>query len=204
MTSDSPVTDSLPILYSYLHCPFCVRVRLALVSENIPVRLREVKLPEKPQSLFDVSPKGTVPVLVLADGTVIDQSLAVLDWVTTQPNRDGTVDAENLAASTLSAEEAASFIEESDAKLAKALIRLKHPERFADEQDSTDWPAAAASFFRRLEHRLSQSSYLGSGHATKLDFAIVPFVSQYHQRKPEVISSGRFPHLEQWIDHQLP
>ena len=64
-----------PILYSFRRCPYAMRARLALVSANIPVILREIDLQHKhPQFLSD-SPKGTVPVLILNDATVLDENL---------------------------------------------------------------------------------------------------------------------------------
>lgn len=193
-------TATLPLLYSYRDCPYCMRARLALASNNIPVRLREVKLPAKPQELLTTSPKGTVPVLVLADGTVIDQSLAVMDWAIAQPDAQGNVDTMGLGHHHTPQAEIDALIEENDTRFAKALIRLKHPERFAEEQDSTDWGAVAEAFLRKLEQHLTRSSYLAGGHATKVDLAIVPFVSQFHGLKPQVFATGRLPHLEQWIN----
>ncbi len=53
---------------------------MALASSGIEVELREVKLSELPDSMLLLSPKATVPVLVLGDGQVIDESLDVMTW----------------------------------------------------------------------------------------------------------------------------
>jgi len=64
-----------PVLYSFRRCPYAMRARLAIVYSGISVELREVILRNKPQHLLEISPKGTVPVLLLDDGKVIEESL---------------------------------------------------------------------------------------------------------------------------------
>jgi glutathione S-transferase len=58
---------ALPILYSYRRCPYAMRARMALKLANVYVEIREISLREKPAHMLQVSPKGTVPVLVLPD-----------------------------------------------------------------------------------------------------------------------------------------
>ena len=73
------MTD-LPILYSFRRCPFAMRARMALLVSGQAVELREIVLRAKPQAMLDASPKGTVPVLELPQGEVIDQSLDIMRW----------------------------------------------------------------------------------------------------------------------------
>lgn len=75
---------SLPILYSFRRCPYAMRARLALLAGEQAVELREVALRAKPQAMLAASSKGTVPVLVQPDGTVIDESLDIMGWVLTR------------------------------------------------------------------------------------------------------------------------
>lgn len=69
---------ALPVLYSFRRCPYAIRVRLALKVSGLPVELREVSLRNKPYEMLSCSAKGTVPVLVLADGPVLDESYDIL------------------------------------------------------------------------------------------------------------------------------
>ena len=55
-----------------------MRARLGLLFAEQQVELREVVLKNKPPQMLDISPKGTVPVLQLIDGTVIEQSLEIM------------------------------------------------------------------------------------------------------------------------------
>ena len=53
---------------------------MALLSSQIAVELREIVLRDKPASMLEYSPKGTVPVLVLSDGRVLDESGDIVNW----------------------------------------------------------------------------------------------------------------------------
>ena len=68
------MTITLPILYSFRRCPYAMRARLALYSAKIAHVHREVDLKNKPTAMLNLSPKGTVPVLQLKDGKVLEQS----------------------------------------------------------------------------------------------------------------------------------
>src|SRR5262245_12767386 len=74
------MTQSYPILYTFRRCPYAMRARLALYTAKIAHEHREVDLKNKPQEMVAISPKGTVPVLQLVDGTVLEQSLDIMKW----------------------------------------------------------------------------------------------------------------------------
>jgi glutathione S-transferase len=67
-------------LWTAWACPYCMRVRAALAEKGIPYRARDVDLANKPPALFEVNPKGGVPVLVHGDAKVSD-SLAILEYL---------------------------------------------------------------------------------------------------------------------------
>ena len=68
----------LPILYSYRRCPYAMRARMALKLAEVAVEIREISLRAKPAHMLQVSPKATVPVLVLPDGRVIEESIEIM------------------------------------------------------------------------------------------------------------------------------
>ena len=55
-----------------------MRARLALKLANIQCELREVRLNNKPKHMLEVSPKGTVPILILED-KIIDESIEIIN-----------------------------------------------------------------------------------------------------------------------------
>ncbi|MEC7703279.1 MAG: glutathione S-transferase N-terminal domain-containing protein, partial [Pseudomonadota bacterium] len=78
------MSSDRPILYSFRRCPYAMRARLALHYAGIKLEHREIILRDKPQAMLDASPKGTVPVLILPDATVIDESLDIMKWAGAQ------------------------------------------------------------------------------------------------------------------------
>jgi len=71
---------ALPILYSFRRCPYAMRARMALHYAGIQCEMREVSLNDKPAAMLEISPKGTVPVLQLPEGRVLDESLDIMRW----------------------------------------------------------------------------------------------------------------------------
>ena len=76
-------------LYSYWRSGAAYRLRIAfalkgVAFEQVPVHL--VKGEQKSDAYRALNPLGLVPALELGDGTVLTQSLAILDWLDrTQP-----------------------------------------------------------------------------------------------------------------------
>ena len=77
-----------PVLYSFRRCPYCMRAHMALKKSGIKVELREVKLSDMPEEATTISPKATVPILVLPDGSFIDESLDIVKWALAQNDPD--------------------------------------------------------------------------------------------------------------------
>ena len=75
----------MPILYSFKRCPYAMRARMALFLGDIKCEIREIRLKNKPDHMMKVSPKGTVPVLILKN-KVIDESMDIINWVMEQKN----------------------------------------------------------------------------------------------------------------------
>ena len=80
-----------PILYTFRRCPYAIRARLAIHVSGVKVATREVDLRNKPQAMLACSPKGTVPVLQLTDGKVIDESLDIMRWALAIRDPDGWI-----------------------------------------------------------------------------------------------------------------
>jgi len=85
----------LPILYSFRRCPFAMRARMALFAICQTYELREVVLRDKPAHMLALSAKGTVPVLLLPDGRMIDESLDVMHWALKRNDPEGWLNPPN-------------------------------------------------------------------------------------------------------------
>ena len=72
--------NKYPTLYSFRRCPYAMRARLALRLCKIQCVIREISLKAKNSEFLRVSPKATVPVLVLPNGEVLEESLDIIYW----------------------------------------------------------------------------------------------------------------------------
>ncbi len=189
-----------PLLYSFRRCPYAMRARLAIKLSGIDVDIQEVSLLNKPQAMLDHSPKGTVPVLVLTDGRVIDQSLDIMCWAMAQHQQNGTILC-FLPDGTLPTE-VQNLISQNDSTFKHDLDRYKYAERFP-EHSATAYRERAEVFLLILDSRLQQHQYLSSEQLSMADLAILPFVRQCALVDADWFYSSRYQHLIAWLDRFL-
>jgi glutathione S-transferase len=147
-----------------------MRARLALKVAGIRVELREVALRSKPAEMLAVSPKGTVPVLVLPGAEVLEESLDIMRWALAQFDPEGwlTRDAQ-----------AAELIALNDGPFKQLLDRYKYADRYP-ERSATQWRDAAVELhIAPLESRLQQTRFLSGENVSLADMALMPFVRQF-------------------------
>lgn len=71
-------------LYSYFRSSASYRVRIALNLKNVPYDIAPIHLvkgEQKSDGYKDKNPSGLIPALELGDGTIITQSMAILDYL---------------------------------------------------------------------------------------------------------------------------
>ncbi|MBO6504194.1 MAG: glutathione S-transferase [Kordiimonadaceae bacterium] len=187
------MSDTLPVLYSFRRCPYAMRARMAVAVAGIAVNLREVVLRDKPPSMLEASAKGTVPVLVLDDGAVIDESLDVMRWALAVRDPEGWLGADETEASAL--------ISENDGSFKHHLDRFKYATRY-EGADPLEHRMAAESFLLKLNDRLSQNSHLLGERRSFADIAIFPFIRQFANAAGDFMQDERFASLMRWLnDH---
>lgn len=185
--------STLPILYSFRRCPYAMRARLALAVSGQICELREVVLRNKPQGLLQASPKGTVPVLVLPGGQVLEQSLDIMLWALAQHDPEGW-----LTPTQGDVPEMRALIAECDGPFKHALDRCKYPNRYP-EADASLTHAQAAQWLQTLEARLVSQPFLFGHHAALADMAIAPFVRQFAGINAAAWSAQPWPGLQHWL-----
>ena len=181
---------TLPILYSYRRCPYAMRARMALKYAGIAIEIREISLRDKPAHLLQVSPKATVPVLVLPDGTVLEQSLDIMYWALQQRDMGGWLLADS--------EQTRQLIAENDTSFKQALDRYKYAIRFP-EQSMEDYRSQGEAFLAKLEQRLTQTSFLVSEQISLADIAIFPFIRQFSAVDAHWFASTPYVRLKAWL-----
>ena len=173
-----------------------MRARLALLSSGIRCELREVVLRDKPAQMLAISPKGTVPVMLLPEGTVLEQSLDIMLWALEQHDPEGWLP-------TNAAQRGAqlALIAACDGDFKAQLDRYKYPNRFG-LAISTDARDQGANYLANLEQHLSATVYLSGAGLGLADAAIAPFVRQWAHTEPVWFAQQPWPNLQAWL-HQF-
>ena len=171
-----------------------MRARMALSYAGISVEIREIALKDKPAHMLQLSPKGTVPVLVLPNGTVLEQSLDIMTWAFAQ-----TGDAQGWWARALSADNLA-LQATCDGPFKHHLDRTKYPERFADAQGREHHRAQAlAVLLAPPEARLRAAPQLGGQTPCAADIGIFPFVRQFAATDPVWWAAQPLSAVQAWL-----
>jgi glutathione S-transferase len=195
-------STALPLLYSYRRCPYAMRARMALLVAGQAFEAVEISLRDKPAQMLAVSPKGTVPVLLLTHGEVLAESWDIMRWAL-QPLVETDVKAgwwqraqspENLA-----------LLQANDGPFKRLLDRYKYPERYADEGLNRDevHAQAVAAALAPLEARLQTQPFLGDDAPCATDLALFPFVRQFAAVEPTRFAALPLPGLQAWLARWL-
>jgi glutathione S-transferase len=190
----------LPVLYSFRRCPYAMRARLAIAASGLRCELREILLRSKPPEMLAASPKATVPVLVLPNDKVIEQSLEIIQWALGQNDPDGWLAPQHGTAQSMQA-----LINENDGAFKQHLDRYKYPNRYPQEQagDAQQFAqahrASAAGWLLELQTRLARHAWLFGPAASLADMAILPFVRQFAHTDAAWFSSQPWPNLNAWL-----
>ncbi len=187
-----------PLLYTYRRCPYAMRARMALQQAGVAYEAFEIVLRDKPAAMLAASPKGTVPVLVLPNGMVWEQSLDIVRWAFEQQG-----DAQGWWARAQTDANVA-LQAACDGAFKHHLDRTKYPERFTDAQ-GREWhrEQALQALIRPLEHRLQAAPQLGGDTPCATDIGIFPFVRQFAATDPAWWSTQPLPAVQAWLAQWL-
>jgi glutathione S-transferase len=164
-----------------------MRARMALKLANIQVEIREISLRDKPQHMLQISSKGTVPVLQLLDGSVIDESLNIMRYA--------------LKSHALGAnihEDFSAIILENDSAFKRALDAYKYPERDKSKTQQ-EHRVGCEVFLQRLERLLEKTIYLLGDSSGLADIAIFPFVRQFAAVDAAWWEVAPYPKCRAWL-----
>ena len=167
-----------------------MRARTALLVSTVRCQIREVKLSAKPAEMIAASPKATVPVLVLPDGTVIDESIDIMRWALAQHDPEGWLDGDD-----------AGLIAANDGAFKHDLDRYKYPDRHG--ADGAEHRASGLTWLMSIEERLVATPYLCRQGRSLTDAAIMPFVRQFVQIDRAWFDDQPLPAVRRWLAAQL-
>ncbi|WP_370261935.1 glutathione S-transferase [Limnobacter sp.] len=190
----------LPVLYTFRRCPYAMRARLAIVAAGLQVEARELVLRDKPAHMLEISPKGTVPVLWLQDGTVIDESLEVMQWALQQHYPDAW-----LRPTAEQQQQINAWVSTLDGPFKHHLDRYKYPNRYND-CDPLPHREACVNMLKQWDVQLQNmgqtcnSPYLLGGQPSAADCAVLPFVRQFRIADEAWFDGASgFEHVQAWL-----
>lgn len=171
---------------------------MAISYSGLTVELREVVLRQLPATLLACSPKGTVPVLVLPDGQVLEESRDIIDRVLAdndpdkwQPNHDDVLSAEIKC-----------LLDRNDAFFKEALDHYKYAERYP-QRPAAYYRSQGEGYLRQLEQRLEQHAWLCGERMSVADISIFPFVRQFAFVDKAWFDGAAYPQLQRWLNNFL-
>ncbi|MCW8869781.1 MAG: glutathione S-transferase [Proteobacteria bacterium] len=183
----------LPVFYSFRRCPYAMRARMAIAVSEFNCELRELILKDKPEAMLKASPKGTVPVLILTNGQVIDESLEIMLHV---------LQSEDPGNWLYDKSDSLELIEQYDRLFKPLLDRYKYhvgyKELSFDEHRSNTLP-----FLNQLNQRLENTVQLMADDIRLADIALMPFIRQYAFVDKPWFDDQDWPNLHRWLDNHL-
>ena len=174
-------------LYSFRRCPYAMRARMALLVSGTRCELREVALRNKPAAMTLASPKATVPVLVLADGEVIDESLAIMRWALARYDPEDWLAGDDTG-----------LMAAFDDGFKHHLDRYKYADRHGT--DPAFHRRAGLALLDDIERRLAVRANLCRDRRSLTDIAIMPFVRQFAAVDRAWFDAQPIAHVRQWLD----
>lgn len=168
---------------------------MALHNAAIECEQREVVLKSKPPQLLTASPKGTVPVLVVANDQVIDESLDVMLWALNRHDPDGWLTSESLADMKV-------LIANNDGPFKGHLDRYKYPNRY-EATDGRQHRDLGLTFLETLNARLSAHPQLFGAKVCLADIAIFPFVRQFANADRAWFDAQDLSPLQSWLQNHI-
>ncbi|MGI9364962.1 MAG: glutathione S-transferase [Rhizobiaceae bacterium] len=188
-----------PVLYSFRRCPYAMRARMALASSGQLVELREILLRDKPADMINASPKATVPVLVMDDATVLEESLDIMLWALDRNDPDQWLkpEAGNI-------DDMLGLISFMDGEFKHHLDNYKYASRKAGPEDDIETFAhhhrqKGLDILNSLEHSLQSRGFLFGDRISLADVAIAPFVRQFANTDADWFGQQSCPNLQSWL-----
>ncbi len=186
-----------------------MRARLAILLAQQTVMLRAIVMQNKPPEMLALSPKGTVPVLVLdvtsetmneAENTetVIDESLDIMLWALKLNDPENLLYSQDADALV----EMLQIIKNNDEDFKPKLEKYKRAKRFHGD-DEEECRLQCEPFIQTLEHRLTQHEFLMGSTPSLLDYALLPFIRQFSRVNRQLYLQGSYTHLQRWLNHHL-
>ena len=179
------------VLYSFRRCPYAMRARMALAYSKVPYEHREILLRDRPQTLYDLSPKGTVPVLQLDNGSVHDESVDIMKWALEKNDPDQWY--------KYNLEHQDRLVTRNDEIFKRRLDRYKYHIRYP-ERSFEEYRRDVSEILNEYNALLDSGSYMFGETICFTDIALMPFVRQCAHVDLDWFNTN-FPDLAEWLNN---
>ena len=186
---------SLPILYSLRQCPYAMRARMGLLLAKQPVLLRDIVMKNIPAEMLSVSAKGTVPVLLFEDSSVIDESLDIMIWALSENDPDNLLHSHEPDTLLLILD----LIKRNDAEFVDSLNKYKAASRYHDVNEVV-CRKECESFINDIEQRLTEHTFLMGATPSLADYAILPFIRQFSRVDRKWYLQSPYQNIQRWLE----
>ena len=192
------MNKKIPILFSFRRCPYAMRARIAIKLCDLECEIREINLKSKNKEFLKLSPKGTVPVLVLPDDKIIEESIDIVHWAI------NTNDPYNLKLDNpIKYNEDIKLIRIFDGEFKYHLDRYKYDNRFKDAKRE-EHKYKARDLLVNLNDRLEEKKWLNGDNVSLSDISILPFIRQYRIADIKWFDEQlELPNINRWLDNFL-
>tara|TARA_B100000945_G_scaffold20350_1_gene14649 strand:+ start:526 stop:1062 length:537 start_codon:yes stop_codon:yes gene_type:complete len=148
--------------------------------------------------MLSLSPKGTVPVLLLEDGSVIDESLAIMFWALEKKDTNCL-----LRDYMINEAENKKFLNTIDIDFKYALDRYKYPNRY-DNVDPIMYREICHNILIGINDRINEDNYIYGKHLSFLDIATLPFIRQFRIADPSWFDNEMsLVKIKNWLENFL-
>jgi glutathione S-transferase len=173
-----------------------MRARCALIYAHIDVEIREIELRSKPRSMLELSPKGTVPVLLTQNHSVIDQSIDIMYWALAQHDPEAWLPEKDSPQRV----DMQKWVEINDGPFKQLLDQYKYPERFPELARTQVLESAMNLYLLPLNQILENKDFLLGEKISMLDIALFPFVRQFAASDSKKFHELPLKKLSEWLN----
>jgi glutathione S-transferase len=168
-----------------------MRARLAIISSEVQVVIREVSLKNKPEELLRISPQFTVPCLETPTKT-ISESMDIMFWALQKNDPEFLLDMPK---------DGQNIISYNDNQFKKTLDRTKYQTKLINV-DIAKERKVASEFLNQLDNLLTKTFLFGD-KKTLADIAILPFIRQYAFIDRAWFKEQNWTNVINWLDRFL-
>ena len=166
---------------------------MAMLSALFEFDIYEISLREKPKEMLKISPKGTVPVLIVGNN-IIDESLDIMIWAYNISDKSNHY----ISLSKSEKNNAKELINLNDNDFKLHLDKYKYSNKKEFNQDK--FYKNCLFFINRIESNLCANKFLISNKISIADIAIFPFIRQFANVNLDRFINGEFKKTISWFE----